>query len=220
MNAPGIITAAQARLPRTYEAARVALAECQGLDECKDWADKAAALASYARQAEDDQLERMAQRIRARAIRRAGELLKQIEPGQGARDGKRGECDHTPFTREDAARDAGMSKHQQVQATRIASVPERDFEEQVESDKPPTLSALAQQGIKPKPRQPVDLGGRDPKAFNRALHFTGLVTRYAQDLAGWDAAEVIPHLDDGQRAKLRNALRQIDGIHDQIATRI
>lgn len=47
---------------------------------------------------------RMAQRIRARAIRRAGELLKQIEPGQGARDGKRGEGDHTPFNREDAAR--------------------------------------------------------------------------------------------------------------------
>ena len=40
-----------ARLPRTYEAARAALAECQQLDECKDWADKAAALASYAKQA-------------------------------------------------------------------------------------------------------------------------------------------------------------------------
>lgn len=48
------------------------------------------------------------------SFRRAGELLKQIEPGQGARDGKRGEGVHTPLTREEAARDAGMSKHQQV----------------------------------------------------------------------------------------------------------
>ena len=218
MNALAPIQAA--RMPQTYENARAALAECQGIDECKDWADKAAALASYARQAEDDQLERMAQRIRARAIRRAGELLKQIEPAPGARTDKPTDGDDSRLTRKRAAQDAGMSERQQNTALRIANVPEQDFEEQVEGPKPPTLSALAQQGIKPKPRQPVDLGGRDPKAFNRALHFTGLVTRYAQDLAGWDAATVIPHLDDGQRAKLRNALRQIDGIHDQIATRI
>lgn len=62
----------------------------------------------------------MATRIRDRAIRRAGELLKQIEPGQGARDGKRGEGTHTPLTREEVAREAGMSKHQQVQAVRVA----------------------------------------------------------------------------------------------------
>ncbi|WP_028714393.1 hypothetical protein [Paracoccus sp. J55] len=59
-----------------------------------------------AKQADDDQLERMAQRIRARAIRRAGELLKQIEPGQGARDGKREAGDHPPLP-SDAAREAG-----------------------------------------------------------------------------------------------------------------
>lgn len=216
MNAPAIIQSA--RLPETYENARTALAACQQVDECKDWADKAAALASYAKQAEDDQLERMAQRIRARAIRRAGELLKQIEPQQGKRsDLQPSRGDHTK-SREDAARDAGMSKHQQMQATRIANVPEREFEQQVESPTPPTLSQLASQGI--KPRQPVDLGGRDPKAFNRALHFTAMVTEYAADLAKANASEIIPHLDEGQRMKLRNALRQIDGMHDQIATRI
>jgi hypothetical protein len=31
--------------------------------------------------------------------------------------------DRTSFTRTDAAREAGMSKHQQVQATRIANLP-------------------------------------------------------------------------------------------------
>lgn len=59
-------------------------------------------------------------------MRRAGEVLKQIEPGNGARDGKRGEGDHTPL-REEVARDAGMSKHQQVTAVRVANIPERDF---------------------------------------------------------------------------------------------
>jgi hypothetical protein len=216
MNAPALIPIA--RLPQTYEAARQALSECSEVDECKDWADKAAALASYAKQAEDDQLERMAQRIRARAIRRAGELLKQIEPQQGQRRDLQPSVGVHTKSREDAAREAGMSKHQQVQAVRVANVPADDFERQVESPKPPTLSELASQGV--RPRQPVDLGGRDPRMFNRALHFTALVTEYAADLAKAGATELLPHLDDGQRLKLRNALRQIDGIHDQIATRI
>ncbi len=223
MNAPALIPVSTAQLPRTYEAAKRALSECSEVDECKDWADKAAALASYARQAEDDQLERMAQRIRARATRRAGELLKQIEPGKTGPKPELSMGDHTQFTREDAAREAGMSRHQQVQAVRIASIPEDDFEAQVESPKPPTLTQLASQGIQrrePPPKPEQWLQGRDPKMFNRALHFTALVTEYAADLAKSGAVEILPHLDDGQRMKLRNALRQIDGIHDQIATRI
>lgn len=209
-----------ARLPQTYEAARAALAECSEVDECKDWADKAAALASYAKQADDDQLERMAQRIRARAIRRAGELLKQVDARGG--DRTKSETVRT-FAQSDAARDAGMSKHQQVQAVRVANVPADDFERQVESDKPPTLTQLASQGIKPRAPAPDPqtwLQGRDPKMFNRALHLTALITEYADDLAKSRASEILPHLDDGQRVKLRNALRQIDGIHDTIATRI
>lgn len=209
-----------ARLPQTYEAARAALAECSEVDECKDWADKAAALASYAKQADDDQLERMAQRIRARAIRRAGELLKQVDARGG--DRTKSEAVRT-FAQSDAARDAGMSKHQQVQAVRVANVPADDFERQVESDKPPTLTQLASQGIKPRAPAPDPqtwLQGRDPKMFNRALHLTALITEYADDLAKSRASEILPHLDDGQRVKLRNALRQIDGIHDTIATRI
>lgn len=208
-----------ARLPQTYEAARIALAECSAVDECKDWADKAAALASYARQSEDDQLERMAQRIRARAIRRAGELLKQLEPAPNQHVAGAGA--HT--SRADAAREAGMSKHQQVQAVRVANVPDDDFEQQVEGPKPPTLTQLASQGIQrrdPVPDPQSWLQGRDPKMFNKALHFTALVTEYASDLARSGASEILPHLDDGQRMKLRSALRQIDGIHDTIATRI
>lgn len=226
MNALATIRTATANLPATYEAARRALSECSEVDECKDWADKAAALASYARQANDDQLERMAHRIRARAIRRAGELLKQIEPQQGG-DRKSEEYqkagDHPLISRTDAARDAGMSPHQAKQAVRIASIPDDDFEAQVEAPKPPTITQLAQQGIQrrePPPQPEQWLQGRDPKMFNRALHFTALVTEYAADLAKSGAVEILPHLDDGQRMKLRNALRQIDGIHDQIATRI
>ena len=88
--------AATALLPADYEAARTALAKCARVDECKDWADRAVALASHAKRAEDRTLETMAQRIRARAIRRAGELLREFGPEQGARDGKPEAGAHTP----------------------------------------------------------------------------------------------------------------------------
>ena len=89
-----------------------------------------------------------ATRIRDRAIRRCGELLKQIEPSKGGRPPETSVGAHTGFTRSDAAERAGLSKHQQVQAIRVANVPAVDFERQVESPKPPTVTKLAEQGKK------------------------------------------------------------------------
>jgi hypothetical protein len=37
----------------TYERAKAALAQCASIDECQKWANKAEALASYAKQAHD-----------------------------------------------------------------------------------------------------------------------------------------------------------------------
>jgi hypothetical protein len=115
-----------ARLPVVYETAREALATCERIDECKDWANKADAIASYAKQAEDETLMNTAMKIKGRAIRRCGELLKQIAPQPGKR------TDIQPSaatgTRLKAAVDAGLSKRQQVQALRVASVPQATFE--------------------------------------------------------------------------------------------
>ena len=219
MNLPSTISVSGASLPQTYQAAQAALAQCSQVDECKDWADKAAALASYARQAEDQELERMAQRIRARAIRRAGELLKQIEPAPTGPKPELKAGDRHQFGRADAAREAGMSPHQAKQATRIANVPEREFEEQIESPKPPTLSQLAQQGVKPR-QQLVDLGGRDPKEYNRALHYVGEFEQAARDLTNQSHDQILPTLDEKERARLRAAIQKIDAITDKVATRI
>ena len=219
MNLPAQISVSGASLPQTYQNAQAALAECSQVDECKDWADKAAALASYARQSEDQELERMAQRIRARAIRRAGELLKQIEPQHGANQNISA-GDHTKvLTRDSAARDAGMSKHQQVQATRVASIPPQDFERQVESDKPPTLSQLAAQGTKPR-ENIVDLKGRDPKEYNRALHYVADFEGAAKELENQSHDLILPTLDERERARIRAAIKRIDAITDKVATRI
>ena len=81
---------AHARLPATYDAAKLAISRCARVDECKDWADKMAALGSYAKQSHDESLRKMAERIQARAIERCGELLKELAPeNRGGRPSKK-----------------------------------------------------------------------------------------------------------------------------------
>lgn len=58
-----------------YDAMCHAIAEAWSIDEAKDIADKAAALAVYAKQAKNFDAERQASEIRVRAERRCGELL-------------------------------------------------------------------------------------------------------------------------------------------------
>ena len=155
-----------APLPERYETAKAALAECQRVDECKDWADKAQALASYARQADDDELHKTAIRIQSRAMRRCGELLKeyQADPQDNLKQ-NRGVADDTSVTQRQAAERAGMSKRQEVTARRLASIPEKDFEAAVESENPPTITSLS------RPPRP---------GFEKATHLLGTIGRFVE----------------------------------------
>ena len=62
-----------------YENLRLAAQECKTVDEAKDIADRAKALAQYAREARDPDLERWVTEIRLRAKRRIGELSMALE---------------------------------------------------------------------------------------------------------------------------------------------
>lgn len=210
-----------ARLPQSYENAKSALANCAQLDECQTWADKAAALASYAKQADDDEMMKMAVRIRDRAIRRAGELLKQIEPQQGARNDLATSGSRPPeVNRQQAAADAGMSPHQAKQAVRVANIPAEDFEKQVESQNPPTVTALAEQGKKPAPKPVIDLNGRDPDEFNLAMHYVSGWEYAAKDLAALKHEQALPVLTPSEIARLKAAITSIDAVTDRIITRV
>ncbi|HEV7611419.1 MAG TPA: hypothetical protein VGO37_06060 [Steroidobacteraceae bacterium] len=145
MNAVTTINPSDARLPATYEAARTAIAECERLDECKTWADQAAAMKAYAVMRDDRTLHNTALRIQLRAERRLGELLKQIPSATGAHLKSTGT---DTLSRKQAATDAGLSKRQQVTALRVASVPAADFDSQVDSENPPTVTQLAMQGTR------------------------------------------------------------------------
>ncbi|WP_422028526.1 hypothetical protein [Roseovarius sp.] len=87
------------------------------------------------------------ERIRARATRRAGELLKQVEPSKGGRpisETKDGADPSFSTSRKSAAADAGFSERQAKTAQRLANIPEHDFEKMVEADT--TITKMAEAG--------------------------------------------------------------------------
>ena len=209
-----------ARLPAKYEAAKTAIAECSRVDECKDWADKAAALASYARQAKDDSLRVMALRIQARAERRAGELLKQIPRGdagganlvQHRRDGT------VPpvITRTQAATDAGLSERQRKTANRLANIPRADFEAAVESDQPPTVTELAARGTVSRLPTPVgSVPAADPAVVGRAQ---AMLRDFAAFCAGSDALAIAHGVLDADA--VRGYVATLDRWLDRLVTHL
>jgi hypothetical protein len=182
MNAlPTNIDVAKARLPATYEQAKIALASCERVDECKDWADKAEALATYAKMADDDSLRIMADRIQARAVRRMSELLNQWPTGQGGdrQSAKfKSEGNHDLKTRKQVAFEAGLSENQYKDVLAVGKIQDEKFEAAIESDNPPTITSLV------KMSRPV------PEGFTRATHLIGTVKRFAEFCQDNDAALV------------------------------
>lgn len=215
MNLPAEISVAQARLPEAYEAAKSALANCAALDECQAWADKAEALASYAKQADDDTLRQMADRIQARAVRRAGEILKQFD----ARGRPAGNSQGTPTISQQAAADqAGMSRHQRHQAIRVANVPAEQFERQVESKSPPTVTRLADQGTKRRVIH-VDTPAA-PANFARATQVIGEVKDFAAFCGRTDPVTASEGVESYEVAKLRQAVATIDAWLDRFVVNL
>lgn len=202
-----------ARLPQTYEAAKRAIAECSRIDECKTWADQAEALASYARQAKDDELRLMADRIQARAIRRCGELLKQFD----ARGNHRKSGGAPTSSQRQMASGAGFSKDQQVTAVRVANVPEDEFEESVASSRPPTVTALAERGTKVRPRPLVDIGDRDPEDFAVSTQGQGQLAHFAEFCRETDAATVARGALPRETKEIRRHIAVVDSWLDKLS---
>lgn len=197
-----------APLPETYERAKAALSECQRVDECKDWADKAQALASYARQADDKTLEKLAMRIRARAIRRAGELLKTFNK-PGTRTDIKPRVATGPRSQREAAKSAGMSKRQEKTAVRVANVPEDEFEDAVESKRPPTVGALAKRGkhSRPEPKKPA--------GFYEATHVVAAMRRFADKCDEHPPELVAGGLMPSEHEEARALVKKIDAWLDR-----
>ena len=125
-----------------YEAAALALSQCSKIDECKDWSDRAKAMASYAKQADNEEMENLAKKIRLRAYQRVGQLLREIEKAQNQHDAKA----RTGPTRKQAAKDAGLSDKKAKTAIRLSRIPKDEFDELVDSGDPPLLKKWQRRG--------------------------------------------------------------------------
>lgn len=208
-----------ARLPVAYANAQKALAECSRIDECKTWSDKAAALASYARQAKDDNLRLMAIRIQARAERRCGELLKQIpRADEATRYGQVGAV--PPVTRTQAATDAGLSERQRKTALRIASIPNDEFDAAVESASPPTVTKLAERGIQSRPTPRIHREDISPSQQAQAREAFHAVARFAALCKGQEPESFARAFCADDIAAIHEHTRIIDAWLDRLVTNL
>ena len=201
----------------------MAIMECFHTDECQDWADKMQALASYARQSQDYEMEKTALRIRARAIRRGGEILKETEKQSfnGNQHVVRDAADPNHITRKAAAEDAGLSARQAKTMIRVSNVPNKIFEEQIESDTPPTITSLAQQGITPSKKPPMfEQLGMTKEAFQAGMYFRGDIEDFGKAIKKYDVQDIIDGSTPDQRHRIYNLIRKIDAFTDQLISKL
>lgn len=126
---------------KKYDAARYALSAAVKVDEVKDIRDKAAAMAAYARQAQDKELLQWATEIKVRAERRAGEMMRDTEKNKGSkgqllgRDSSGGTMMLPPENNTPTLADMGISKNESSRWQKLAAVSDEKFEEAVAAAK-------------------------------------------------------------------------------------
>jgi len=201
-----------APLPIAYEKAKTAISECVNIDECKDWSDKAQALASYARQSGDDELEKMSKRIRVRAMRRCGELLKMFDGRGGDRKSeniKRVSAD--PFDKSDMGKQAGLSVRQIKQANNLSNIPDEKFNEQIEGNNMPTMTDLANQG-----KKKLDyLYQKKPPGFAEGIYFEGALDELMFCIKDHDPEFILGGIDESTKHEILRKIASIELWFDQ-----
>ena len=110
-----------------YDAACRALAEARSVDEVKDIIDKTIAMACYARQAKNKNLEADANEIRMRAERRLGELMDEQKETVGFNTGAKGVGFSKTRTPEEppTLAEAGIDKNLAHRARTLGGYPRR-----------------------------------------------------------------------------------------------
>ena len=194
-------------LPKNYQKAVLALKECDSLDEIKDYSDKMTALALYYKQANDSVLENLATRIKHRAKRRMGELLKQFD-NQGVRnDLQLKEGILQKFTTQEAAASIGLSEWETKQSIRLSNIPEQKFEELIESNNVPTLSQLADIGTKKRVKEV-------PKNFINNVQFGLLLNDMLSFMEKFDALYILNEMDEKTKENYKNKIDKIENWFD------
>lgn len=134
-----------AQLPKKYEAAQRALAECVSVDEVKKIRDQSMAMQVYARQAKDRELIAKATAIRKRATRRLGEIMAaDRQAGRIAKPGRNRVAGGPDIKTIPSYEQQGIDKHLADAARKAAALPADQYERQV--DRAVQLALAAMEG--------------------------------------------------------------------------
>lgn len=139
-------------LPVEYERACQALAECLTLDEAKYWANKADALAAWARIYHDDKCQRDAKALKLLAYRRMGEIASELRPGKRVAFGRGyGNFSGSAPGQNALLREQGLTKEQSRHVQGIAKIDKPIFDQAVSSKKPPAPTTLIRNALGENP---------------------------------------------------------------------
>ena len=211
-----VIDSHNAKLPQSYERAKKALSNCSRIDECMEWENKAEALASYAKQADDKTLENYARRIRERASRRTGELLKQFD-GKGKTPGnqytgkiEKSNGDITSFkSQKEVAEQAGLSVHRARRSKRLANIPEDEFDELIDSEDMPTRKELEEIGTR-------SIKTNRPEGFKEATKLMGKVRDFSDYCSANNPELVANGLNEDEAKEVKSQIHIIDSWLDKL----
>ena len=124
-------------VPVKYDIAVRALVACQNIHEAKLYADKADALAAWAKIYQDDQVRIEARRLKLHAYRRMGTLARELQPGSGLINSGGSMPGLLAKLKE-----FGLSRHNACAASAISKISDKEFRKAIESVTPLTPSAF------------------------------------------------------------------------------
>ena len=134
-----------------YDSACRAVAECRAVDAVKNIRDKAVAMAAYAKQARNKQLQADAAEIQMRATRRLGQLIEEQKKTVGLAKGSKGQLRGrtasggvriSPPENLPTLASQGVDKNLARQAHRLAALPETKFQEAISNARDATQRML------------------------------------------------------------------------------
>lgn len=134
-----------ALIPALYDAMCQAIDAAYEVDEVKDIRDKALAFEVYARQAKNVDAEHRACKVRLRAERKAGQLLKRMDKARGGGDQKSDHRSTRPRgDRRPTLRDLGITPDQSSNWQKLGEVDDDLFNAALAgADKPSTAGIIA-----------------------------------------------------------------------------
>jgi len=136
-----------------YDAACRAIAEAATVDEVKGFHDEAKAMAAYARQAKNRELEAQCVEIRMRATRRLGEMIAEQKRTVGLNRGNAGGFSNNPPDERPTLESQGIGKNLAQQARTLSLLPEARFEERVAEAREVALGGVVDKAVKRRRRQ-------------------------------------------------------------------